>query len=77
MQPLPLQSSSSLLETMENSYTKWKEMQEPSWANLGYPSIDYQDLIYYAAPKQTQKKASLEEVDPKLLETFDKLGIPY
>jgi Fe-S cluster assembly scaffold protein SufB len=41
-----------------------------------FPAIDYQEIIYYAAPKQQEKKASLDEVDPKLLETFDKLGIP-
>jgi Fe-S cluster assembly protein SufB len=51
-------------------------MEEPDWAALGHCPIDYQDMIYYAAPKQQVKKASLDEVDPKLLETFDKLGIP-
>jgi Fe-S cluster assembly protein SufB len=52
------------------------QMQEPDWAALGHGPIDYQEMIYYAAPKQQVKKASLDEVDPKLLETFDKLGIP-
>jgi Fe-S cluster assembly protein SufB len=51
-------------------------MEEPDWAALGHGPIDYQEMIYYAAPKQQSKKASLDEVDPKLLETFDKLGIP-
>ena len=51
-------------------------MQEPDWAALGYPTIDYQNIVYYAAPRQQAKKASLDEVDPKLLETFDRLGIP-
>jgi Fe-S cluster assembly protein SufB len=51
-------------------------MEEPDWAALGHGPIDYQEMIYYAAPKQQAKKASLDEVDPKLLETFDKLGIP-
>jgi ABC-type transport system involved in Fe-S cluster assembly, permease component len=51
-------------------------MQSPDWAALGFPQIDYQNIIYYAAPKQQEKKASLDEVDPKLLETFEKLGIP-
>ena len=46
-------------------------MKEPDWANLGYKPIDYQDVIYYAAPKKNEKKTSLDEVDPKLLETFD------
>jgi Fe-S cluster assembly protein SufB len=51
-------------------------MEEPDWAALGHGPIDYQEMIYYAAPKQQVKKASLDEVDPRLLETFDKLGIP-
>ena len=57
------------------AYRQWLQMAEPDWAALGYPPIDYQEIIYYAAPKQQDKKASLDEVDPKLLETFDKLGI--
>ncbi|MEB3200308.1 MAG: Fe-S cluster assembly protein SufB [Synechococcaceae cyanobacterium] len=65
-----------LLEFRLRAWQQWQQMQEPDWAALGYPPIDYQDIIYYAAPRQQQKKASLEEVDPKLLETFDKLGIP-
>ncbi len=65
-----------LLNFRLRAYNHWIHMQEPNWAGLGYPEIDYQDIIYYAAPKQNQKKASLDEVDPRLLETFDKLGIP-
>ena len=65
-----------LLEFRLRAYKQWLQMSEPDWAALGYPPIDYQDVVYYAAPKQQQKKASLDEVDPKLLETFDKLGIP-
>ncbi len=65
-----------LLDFRLKAYKQWLNIKEPNWAELGYPPIDYQDLVYYAAPKQTQKKNSLEEVDPKLLETFDKLGIP-
>ena len=65
-----------LLNFRLRAYKQWKKMKEPNWAELGYPSIDYQDIIYYAAPKKNQKKASLDEVDPKLLETFEKLGIP-
>ncbi len=65
-----------LLEFRLRAYRQWLKMKEPDWAKFGYKSIDYQDIIYYAAPKKDQKKASLDEVDPKLLETFDKLGIP-
>ncbi len=65
-----------LLDFRLKAFKQWEKMKEPNWCNLNYPKIDYQDLIYYAAPKQTQTKASLDEVDPKLLETFDKLGIP-
>lgn len=65
-----------LLAFRLRAYRQWLKMQEPDWAALGYPRIDYQDIIYYAAPRQQQKKTSLDEVDPKLLETFDKLGIP-
>ena len=65
-----------LLDFRLRAYRQWLQMQTPDWAALGYPPIDFQDIIYYAAPKQRDKKASLDEVDPKLLETFDKLGIP-
>ena len=70
------QEPSFLLDFRLRAFRQWKKMHEPDWAKLGYPKIDYQDIIYYAAPKNNEKKASLEEVDPKLLETFDKLGIP-
>ena len=65
-----------LLDFRLRAYRQWLQMEEPDWATLGHPPIDYQEIIYYAAPKQQEKKASLDEVDPKLLETFDKLGIP-
>jgi len=65
-----------LLNFRLKAFRTWQRMKEPNWAALGYPKIDYQNIIYYAAPKQQQKKASLDEVDPKLLETFEKLGIP-
>ena len=65
-----------LLNFRLKAFRTWQRMKEPDWAALGYPKIDYQNIIYYAAPKQQQKKASLYEVDPKLLETFEKLGIP-
>ncbi|MDP6833740.1 MAG: Fe-S cluster assembly protein SufB [Prochlorococcaceae cyanobacterium ETNP1_MAG_9] len=65
-----------LLNFRLKAYKQWLRMKEPNWANLGYKPIDYQDIVYYAAPKKKEAKTSLEEVDPKLLETFDKLGIP-
>ncbi len=65
-----------LLDFRLKAYNQWLKMKEPNWAQLGYPAINYQDIIYYAAPKSDEKKKSLDEVDPKLLETFDKLGIP-
>ena len=65
-----------LLDFRLKAFKKWQKMDEPDWAGLGYKQIDYQDIIYYSAPKQKEKISSLDEVDPKLLETFDKLGIP-
>ena len=65
-----------LLAFRLRAFAHWLTMEEPDWAALGHPAINYQDIIYYAAPKQSSKKASLDEVDPKLLETFEKLGIP-
>jgi Fe-S cluster assembly protein SufB len=59
------------------AYKKWLTMTEPSWPHVEYPPIDYQQIIYYSAPKQAKKKLeSLDDVDPILLETFEKLGIP-
>jgi Fe-S cluster assembly protein SufB len=59
------------------SYRHWLTMNEPTWANVHYPKIDYQAIVYYAAPKSMKDRPkSLEEVDPKLLETYEKLGIP-
>jgi Fe-S cluster assembly protein SufB len=65
-----------LLDFRLRAYRHWLTMEEPDWAALHHPPIDFQEIIYYAAPKQSGKKASLDEVDPKLLETFEKLGIP-
>lgn len=65
-----------MLEFRLRAYRQWLKMTEPMWAHVGYPTIDYQNIIYYSAPKQSAKKKSLEEVDPTLLETFEKLGIP-
>jgi len=58
------------------AFRHWQTLKEPTWANVKYPPIDYQAIRYYAAPRQQKKVGSLEEVDPKLLETFEKLGIP-
>ena len=65
-----------LLEWRLKAFRRWQKMTEPNWANVHYPPIDYQDAYYYAAPKQKKLLNSLDEVDPKLRETFDKLGIP-
>ena len=65
-----------LLEFRLQAFRKWQTMEEPEWGHLKYDKVDYQDIIYYAAPKQQEKKKSLDEVDPELLATFDKLGIP-
>src|SRR5919108_3934671 len=69
-----------MLEWRLKAYRYWAKLEkseaEPRWANVHYPSIDYQDIIYYAAPKQKKTVGSLEEVDEELLRTFDKLGIP-
>ncbi len=59
-----------------DAFERWKTMREPDWAKVSYPKIDFQDLYYYAAPKSTEGPKSLDEVDPKLLETYAKLGIP-
>jgi Fe-S cluster assembly protein SufB len=56
--------------------SKWREMKEPSWAFVSYPPIDYQSISYYSAPKKSPKYQSLDEVDPELLRTYEKLGIP-
>ncbi|MEM9219123.1 MAG: Fe-S cluster assembly protein SufB [Cyanobacteria bacterium P01_F01_bin.150] len=65
-----------LLNFRLRAYRRWLKMTEPNWAHLGYPPINYEDIIYYSAPKQQEKLGSLDEVDPTLLETFEKLGIP-
>jgi Fe-S cluster assembly protein SufB len=70
-----------MLEWRLRAYRHWLKMGrsagEPKWANVTYPPIDYQQIVYYSAPKRTSDRpASLDEVDPKLLETFEKLGIP-
>lgn len=64
-----------LLEFRLQAYKKWLEMKEPTWAKISYPPIDFQKIIYYAAPKQKKNKTSIDEVDPELIKTFNKLGI--
>ena len=64
-----------LLDWRLEAFRKWEKMIEPKWPNVTYPEINYQDIIYYSAPKQKVKPKSLDEVDPELLETFKKLGI--
>lgn len=64
-----------LLKFRLKAYKKWREMSEPEWAQLKFPQINYQDIIYYSAPKVKQKLKDLNEVDPELLKTFEKLGI--
>ena len=64
-----------LLEWRLNAYEKWKKMKEPTWPNVTYPKINYQDISYFSAPKQKKLK-SLDEVDPEILRTYEKLGIP-
>ena len=65
-----------LLEWRLKAFRKWQQMEEPTWHNVRYSPIDYQDIHYYAAPKQKVAPKSLDEVDPELLATYEKLGIP-
>src|ERR1022692_3177108 len=66
-----------MLEWRLKAYRHWLTMQEPTWANIHYPPIDYQAISYYAAPKtNVNRPKSLDDVDPELLRTYEKLGIP-
>jgi len=65
-----------MLEFRLNAFRKWQRMTMPTWANLDIEPIDFQDISYYSSPKQKDKKKSLDDVDPELLRTFEKLGIP-
>ncbi len=65
-----------MLEWRLDAFRRWKTMKEPDWARVNYPPIDYQDIYYYAAPKKGAAPQSLDEVDPAILETYKKLGIP-
>jgi Fe-S cluster assembly protein SufB len=65
-----------LLDFRLQAYRHWLTMREPAWPNVKYPKIDFQDISYYSAPKAKKKLASMDEVDPELLRTFEKLGVP-
>ncbi|HEY9814350.1 MAG TPA: Fe-S cluster assembly protein SufB [Candidatus Obscuribacterales bacterium] len=65
-----------MLEFRLKAYRHWLKMTEPTWPHVSYPPIDYQKIVYYSAPKKKDKLQSLDDVDPTLLETFEKLGIP-
>ncbi|ROL61907.1 Fe-S cluster assembly protein SufB [Bacteroidetes/Chlorobi group bacterium ChocPot_Mid] len=65
-----------MLQWRLKAYNYWKNMKQPNWAKLNIPPIDYQEIYYYAAPKKNSKPKSLDEVDPEILKTFEKLGIP-
>jgi Fe-S cluster assembly protein SufB len=65
-----------MLDWRLKAFRRWQEMEEPHWACVDYPAVNYGDIIYYSAPKKTQGPASLDEVDPEILKTYEKLGIP-
>ena len=65
-----------LLEWRLKAYRKWIKMQEPNWAKVNYPKINYNSISYYSAPKKKKELKSLDEVDPEILRTYEKLGIP-
>ena len=65
-----------MLDWRLKAFRLWQDMEEPDWAKLGYPEIDYQDAYYYAAPKKKQELESLDELDPEIKSVYDKLGIP-
>ena len=65
-----------MLEYRLKSYRHWLTLTEPTWAHVSYPKINFQDLTYYAAPKEKKEKTSMDEIDPELIKTFERLGIP-
>ena len=67
-----------MLEWRLEAFKVWQEMAEPEWAHVDYPAVDFQSISYYSSPKSMAEKRpkSLDEVDPELLETYEKLGIP-
>jgi Fe-S cluster assembly protein SufB len=70
------QEPAFMLEWRLAAYRRWLEMEEPTWANVKYPPIDYQSIVYYSAPKPRKQLGSMDEVDPELRKAFEKLGIP-
>jgi Fe-S cluster assembly protein SufB len=65
-----------MLEFRLKAYRHWLTMEEPRWPNVEYPEVDFQDIVYYSAPKKKEQLSSMDEVDPELIRTFEKLGIP-
>src|SRR3954471_16712309 len=65
-----------MLEWRLEAYRRWLTMTEPTWARVNYPKIDYQDLYYYSAPKPKKQLSTIDEIDPEILKTYEKLGIP-
>ena len=65
-----------MLDWRQEAYRRWLTMTEPTWARVDYPKIDYQDIYYYAAPKPKKQLSSIDEIDPEILKTYEKLGIP-
>src|SRR3982751_3619727 len=65
-----------MLEWRLEADRRWLTMTEPTWARVNYPKIDYQDLYYYSAPKPKKQLSSIDEIDPDILKTYEKLGIP-
>jgi Fe-S cluster assembly protein SufB len=65
-----------MLEWRLKAFRLWQKMDEPHWPNVNYDTVDYQDIVYYSAPKQKKTIESLDEIDPELLRTYEKLGIP-
>src|SRR6201991_5079540 len=65
-----------MLDWRLDAYRRWQTMREPTWAKVHYPPIEYQELYYYSAPKKKAGPKSLDEIDPEILETYRKLGIP-
>ena len=65
-----------MLDFRLKAFAKWKTMKAPKWPNVQYPPIDFQDISYHSAPKKKKQLQSLDEVDPEVMRTFEKLGIP-
>src|SRR6186713_3246176 len=65
-----------MLEWRLGAFRRWLTMREPTWARVNYPKIDYQDMYFYSAPKKNAAPKSLDEIDPEILRTYEKLGIP-